>query len=235
MARFLACSLVGCSEARVEDRERGLDCLKEREIDDLVFGRLPGDDEQRCLTHLLWCGQCQERVEEEREFARATRAAAILLDQEKLAAGGASPEAESWRQRLAGWFGGPFSTRWVAVAASACVLVALGIYAPLHRSVDGGAEVILRSERGIATPATLESAAGGRLHLRIDITDVAPFRSYNTALVDSVGRVLETRIVAASGRSVSFPIEHSLAPARYWVRLSTPDGQLLREYALQVR
>ena len=214
--------------------ERRLECLKEREIDDLNFGRLSSDVEQRCLTHLLWCGECQDRVEEEQEFARATRNAAILLEQKKLAARGTAGHADSRTQRLAGWCGALLSTRWAAVAASACVLVALGIYVPLHRAADGGAEVLLRSERGIANPATVESAASGHLRLRIDISDVASFSSYSIALGDSAGRALETRTVAAAGGSVSFPVERSLARARYWIRLSAPDGQLLREYALQV-
>ena len=233
MVRFLACSFVGGSEARVEESERGLSCLKEREIDELIFGRLSSNDRQRCLTHLLWCGACQERVEEEREFARATRDAALLVEREESGARGAA-SALSWRRRLAGWLGAPFSIRWAAVAAAACVLVALGIYVPRHGAADGGSEVLLRSERGSAIPATVESAAAGRLRLRIDISDVASFSRYNIALVDPVGRVLETKKVAASGGSVSFPVEHSLESSRYWIRLSAPDGQLLREYALQV-
>jgi hypothetical protein len=80
----------------------------------------------------------------------------------------------------------------------------------------------------------VESAAGGHLRLRIDISDVTSFSRYGIALVDPAGHVLETRTVAASAGSVSFPVEQSLESARYWVRLSTPDGQLLREYALQV-
>ena len=233
MVRFLACSLVGGSEARVEESERGLSCLKEREIDELIFGRLSSNDRQRCLTHLLWCGACQERVEEDREFARATRDAALLVERKESAARGAA-SALSWRQRLAGWLGTPFSTRWAAVAAAACVLVALGIYVPWHGAADGGSEVLLRSERGSATPATVESAAGGHLRLRIDISDVAPISRYRIALVDRAGRILETKTVAASGGSVSFAGEQSLEISRYWIRLSAPDGQLLREYALQV-
>src|ERR1035441_749304 len=156
VVRFLACSFVGSSEARVEESERGLDCLKEREIDELIFDRLSSNDKQRCLTHLLWCGACQERVEEEREFARATRDAALLVERKESAARGAA-SALSWRQRLAAWFGTPFSTRWAAVAAAACVLVALGIYGTWHSAANGGSEVLLQSERGNATQATVES------------------------------------------------------------------------------
>jgi hypothetical protein len=234
MDRFLACSFFDCSEARVAEWKRGSECLKEREIDDLIFVRLASDDELRCLAHLLCCGPCQERVEAEREFARATRNAAILLQQEELATASVAPKTASWAQRLAGWFGAPFSTPWAAVAASVCVLVALGIYLPLHRAADGGTEVLLQSERGIPTPATVESAASGHLRLRIDISDVSPLSSYHLALVDSLGRVLESKTVAPTGASVSLPVERSLARARYWIRLSAPDGQLLREYALQV-
>jgi len=234
MGRILVCSLVHFLETRREVRERGLECLKDRKIDDLIFGRLPRDDEQRCLAHLLWCGECQERVEEEREFAQATRSAAKALEQERLAArdGGA---AGGWRQRLAEWFGAPFAARWAVVAASACALLALGIYIPWREAGAGGTEVVLHSERGVATPATVEGAAGGYLRLRIDVSDVAPSGNYSAALVDATGQVLEKKTVAAAGGSVSFLVERDLAPARYWIRLSTADGELLREYALLVR
>ena len=234
MGRNLVCSLVHFSETRRDVRGRGLECLKDRQIDDLIFGRLPRDDEQRCLAHLLWCGECQKRVEEEREFAQATRSAAKSLEQERLAArdGGA---AGGWRQRLAEWFGAPFATRWAVVAASACALLVLGITIPWREAGAGGTEVELHSERGVATPATVERAAGGHLRLRIDVSDVAPSSNYSAVLVDAIGHVVEKRTVAAAGGSVSFPVERKLEPARYWIRLSAPDGQLLREYALLVR
>jgi hypothetical protein len=235
MGRVSVCSFISCSEARLEVRERGLECLTDREIEDLVFDRLPHSDEQRCLAHLLWCGPCQERVEEEHEFARATQAAANILEQETFAARNSPAAEERWWQRLAEWLGSPFSTRWTVVAASACVLLALGIYVPLRDAGAGGAEVIVHSERGVATPAIVENSTGGHVRLRIDVSDVAPSSSYNAALVDAVGRVLEKKSLAATGGSVSFLVERDLAPARYWVRLSTPDGQLLREYALLVR
>jgi hypothetical protein len=211
-----------------------LECLDDREIDDLILGRIPGDDAQRCLAHLLWCGQCQARVEEEREFAIAIRAAANILEKETLATRNGAAVA-GWGQRLAEWLGAPFSTRWVVVAASACVMLALGIYAPLRYAGPGAAEVLLHSERGVATPATVEASVSGHLRLLIDVTDVVPSASYSAILVDADGRELEKQTVAPSGGIVSLPVGRSLAPARYWIRLSTPDGPLLREYALLVR
>ncbi len=234
MGRNLVCSLVHFSETRREVRERGLECLKERQIDDLIFGRLPRDDAQRCLAHLLCCGQCQNRVEEEREFAQATRSAAKSLEQNRLVAHNEGA-AGGWWQRLAEWFGSPFAIRWAVVAASACALLVLGIYIPWREAGAGGTEVVLHSERGVATPATVEGAAGGHLRLRIDVSDVAPASNYSATLVDARGDVLEKKTLAAAGGSVSFVVERDLAPARYWIRLSTPDGQLLREYALLVR
>ena len=104
MVRFLACSFFDRSEARVTERQRGSECLKEREIDDLIFGRLRGEDQERCLAHLLWCGECQERVEEEREFAQVTRDAAKLLDQQESAARGvARGRAEGLGRWISAW------------------------------------------------------------------------------------------------------------------------------------
>jgi len=235
MTRFLAFALDTRSEARVEDQKPNQECLTEREIDDLIFGRLPSGVRPRCLAHLIWCGNCQERVEEEREFAQATRKAAMLLERETPVACGAGFEAGWWVQRLAAWVGGSPSSRWTALAASACMLLALGVFWTGHRSVDSRRDVWLRSERGIVAPAPAESPASGHLRLRIDTTDVAPFGSYTVAVVDAAGRELETKAVAVSGGSLSFGVEHALAPGRYWIRLSAPDGRLLREYALQVR
>jgi len=190
---------------------------------------------QRCLAHLLWCGECQERVEEERAFAQATRNAALLLESEQATERDEVPATGcGWGRRISVRLGGPLATRWMTVTASACVLLALGVLVPLRLNTKSGDEVWLRSERGIAATATVESNAGGHLRIRIDTAEVAAFSSYTVAVVDSVGRELETKSVAASAASVGFEVERALAPGRYWVRLSAPNGPLLREYALQV-
>jgi hypothetical protein len=238
MVRFLEWPFIYFSEATVEDRVTGTSCLKESEIEDLVRGKLSGETERRCLAHLLWCRSCQHKVDEETEFAQATRRAAVVLEQK--AAG--QRQGAGWLQRiidrLRDWFRESFRTptrtRWVAVALSVSVLAAVVILLPMRRDPEGES-ILLRSERGSAVPATVESAASANLRLRIDVSDVAPLPAYSVTVVDAMGQTIETSAVSASGGSAEVTLHRKLPPGGYWIRLSTPDGRLLREYALRAR
>ncbi len=241
MVRFLEWPFIYFSEATVEDRLSGTSCLKESEIEDLARGKLSGEAERRCLAHLLWCQSCQQRVDEETEFARATRSAAALLEQKKMAAAG-QRESAGWIQRIfdrardsfRNSFNMPVRARWAAVALSVSVLTVVAVLLPLRRGPAGGL-VLLRSERGNALPATVDSAAEASLRLRIDVSDVAPYPVYSVTVVDAVGQTIETSAVSAAAGNVNITLRRHLSPGGYWVRLSAPDGRLLREYALRVR
>jgi hypothetical protein len=238
MVGFLEWPFIYFSEAIVEDRVTGTSCLTEPEIEDLVRGKLSGETERRCLAHLLWCRSCQHKVDEETEFARATRRAAVVL--EKKAAGQRQGAGRFQRiiERVRDWFRESFRTptrtRWVAAALSVCVLATAAILLPMRRGPEGES-VLLRSERGSAVPATVESAASANLRLRIDVSDVAPSAAYSVTVVDAMGQTIETSAVSATGGSANVTLHRKLAPGGYWIRLSTPDGRLLREYALRVR
>jgi hypothetical protein len=242
MVRFLEWPFIYFSEATVEDRVTGTSCLKESEIEDLARGKLSGEVERRCLAHLLWCQSCQQKVDEETEFARATRSAAVVL--ERKAAG--QWQGTGWfqrifdqvRDRVRDWFcdsfRAPVRTRWMAVALSVCVLTAVAVLLPLRRNPEGEL-VVLRSERGSAVPATVEGSAGANLRLRIDVSDVAPSPAYSVTVVDALGQTIETSAVSATGGTANVTLHRQLPPGGYWVRLCAPDGRLLREYALRVR
>lgn len=238
MVRFLEWPLIYFSEASVEDRVTGTTCLKESEIEDLARGKLSGEIERRCLAHLLWCQSCQQKVDEETEFARATRSAAVVLEQK--AAG--QRQRTGWIQRafdqlrdlFRDSFRAPVRTRWAAVALSVCVLIIVAVLAPMRRSPEGEL-VLLRSERGSAVPATVEGSEGANLRLRIDVSDVAPSAAYSVTVVDAMGQTIETGAASASGGSANVTLHRQLPPGGYWIRLSAPDGRLLREYALRVR
>ena len=222
----------------MEDQFSGVSCLQEREIEDLVRGSLDLDAEQRCQAHLMWCQACQYRVQEEAEFAQATRGAAILLQQDEaeVAKMERPPGGQISRavDTLLGFFSTHFPMRWVVVAASAGVLVAMAGLLPLRRDIEGQ-DVVLRSERGSAVPVEVDSAASASVRLRIDVSDVAPAPTFNVTIVDAAGHTMETRTASATAGNLKLALHDRLTPGRYWVRLSALDGRLLREYALRVR
>jgi anti-sigma factor RsiW len=238
MVRFLEWPFIYFSEAIVEDRVSGGSCLEEREIENLVRGKLNAEAKRRCQAHLLWCASCQNKVEEEAEFARAIRSAAEELKQEEAEAGKRGKSRAGTLRRTMGllreWFGQPFYKRWAVVAVSAGVLIAIVGLFPLRRGTEGE-DVVLRSERGSVIPASVESAASAHARLRIDVSDVAPYPAYQVAVVDADGRTVEARTESATAGKVVAALHAKLMPGRYWIRLSAPDGRLLREYALRVR
>jgi hypothetical protein len=238
MVRFMEWPFSYFSEATVEDRDTGVSCLQEREIESFVRGKSSADAERRCHAHLLWCQICQNKVEEEAEFARATRSAAILLTQKEAEAAKQSTSGPGWTKRvmksLREWFGPRITMRWAAVAVTAGVLISIAGLLPLQRGVESE-DVVLRSERGSAVPVAVESGASANARLRIDVADVVPYPAYKVALVDAGGRTVQSMTTAATSGSVIVALSGKLTPARYWVRLSAPDGRLLREYALRVR
>ena len=240
MLRFLEWPYIYFSEATVEDRVPGTSCLIETEIEDLARGKLSHEFEQRCLAHLLWCESCQVKVNEEVEFTQAFRAAAALIEEQQRSAAPQvrqSPWIRTNYDRFHDWMRdlstARFPTRWTAVALSACALTALAILVPLRRPSDD--VVVLRSERGSAVAAIAESDAGANLRLSIDVSDVAPYPAYKVTVVDSIGRTIESSDVSPSVGNASVTLHRRLAPGGYWIRLSAPDGHLLREYALRVR
>jgi hypothetical protein len=237
MVRFLEWPFIYFSEAIVEDRVPGGSCLHEREIENLVRGKLSAEAERHCQAHLLWCQSCQNKVEEEAEFVRATRSAAVLLKEREAEAAKRNEAQAGALQRVMGslqnWFSPHFTARWAAVAVSVGVLITMAGLLPLRRGLETE-EVVLRSERGSALPVTVQSAAAN-VRLRIDVSDVEPYPAFKMALVDAGGRTVETRTTSAKAGSVSVALHAKLTPGRYWLRLSAPDGRLLREYALSAR
>ena len=238
MVRFLEWPFIYFSEAIVEDRVSGGSCLEEREIENFVLGKLSAEAQRRCQAHLLWCASCQNKVEEEAEFARAIRSAAAELAEKEAEAAQQGKSRAGTLQRTLGLlrerFRPRFQRRWAAVAVSAVVLVAVPGLLPLRRGTQGE-EVVLRSERGSVVSATVESGASANARLRIDVSDVAAYPAYQVAVVDAEGRIVEAKTGSATAGNVILALHAKLTPGRYWIRLCAPDGRLLREYALRVR
>ncbi len=120
-----------------------------------------------------------------------------------------------------------FRPSWVLALASvglAFILVRAGdfLHAPTPQSVT------LFAMRGDLPGA--RAIAGERLALSPDITGLRSFPSYRVEVVDAVGRP-----VARAEWKQSPVITPRLAAGMYFVRIFSPEGELLREYGLAVK
>jgi hypothetical protein len=210
--------------------------LKEREIEDFVRKKLSVEVEERCLAHLLWCGDCQDKVVEEAEFAAATRQALARLERD-VPGYETARSGFGWGRQLAQlWQALPVPRRWGWAAVPVCLTLGAALLVPPQNYSTGTySEAVLRSERGSVTTATVDGAAGAHLRLRIDLSDVPVLAGYRVTIVDATGRTVESRAVRAEAGAITLEAQRQLTPERYWVRLSAQDGHLLREYALRVR
>jgi hypothetical protein len=166
-------------------------------------------EETACLEeHLLVCEQCRAKVDETDRFAHGMKSATAELEQE-----GARP-----RRSLI-----------PILAAAACLLLA-ATFALRWQSDHGSAVAVdLAVTRGDSSTAAPQ---GRTLQLRPDLTGLPPLGSYFLEMVDHTGRRMWRGVLASSQAAVTVPGQPAGA---YFVRIYTPTGELLREYALGVR
>jgi type II secretory pathway component PulM len=100
------------------------------------------------------------------------------------------------------------------------------------RHAGESAEVLLRSERGSAAPVM---TTGRHVRLRIDVTDVEPAAAFTVTVAGATGETVARTTARADAGAVKVSFDRALPPGSYWVRLATPEGRLLREYALRVQ
>lgn len=205
-------------------------CLSAEEVEDYLFNRLSGVTREAVEEHLLVCESCRSRVEEEERFIEAARSAAgkfetesLLRQMEGQAAIGASQSRS------------PRPLHWMAMAATAAVLLIGGslTYRMLHP--EPALEVSLRAERS-GSERTQEPVAGEKLLLSADLRGLPPLSQYRWSIVDSQGVPVAGGTIEARGESGRIELARGLPAGTYWVRLHEPEsGVLLREFGLVVR
>ena len=78
------------------------------------------------------------------------------------------------------------------------------------------------------------AAVGRPLDLTIDVSDLSAMRGYRVQVVDAAGGEEWSGQVMASGAKLLVHIPRSLSRGMHWVRLSSVEGSLLREFGLRV-
>ena len=158
--------------------------------------------------HLLVCEQCRAKVDETDRFAHGMKNAAAELEQH-----GARP-------------------RWNLIpilAAAACLLVAATIALRWQGDYAPAVAVNLAVTRGDSSTTV---PRGRTLRLRPDLTGLPQLDSYLLEMVDHMGQRMWRGALTSSQAAVTVPGQ---AAGTYFVRVYTPSGELLREYALGVR
>jgi hypothetical protein len=177
------------------------------------MGDVPEEECARVEEHLLICEACRERVTASDIYVLSMRDAARQLRSEPLV------------ERQTGWWRPRLVPALLAAGLLAFVVWQAG------RDVDRQPRVFavsLAALRGSNPPGPAPS--GTPLDLRLDLNALPPFDSYGVEVVDRVGNRVWQGATAASGTACRIA---GLPAGAYFVRVSSPSGELLREYALE--
>jgi len=106
----------------------------------------------------------------------------------------------------------------------------------LSRASDPPAVILLGTTRGTENPTPGAAPPRTPLTLLLDVTDLQQSLAYTLEIVDAGGRPAFQSVAGPSQNDkLQAPVARGLPPGAYFVRLSNPAGELLREYALTVR
>src|SRR5207247_10106136 len=93
--------------------------------------------------------------------------------------------------------------------------------------------VFLHASRGIEGLAVAQAPAGKPLALTIDLTELPALPSYRLEIVSATGKPV-WQVAAGAHEGKISQLTHGLKPGKYYVRLYTANGQLLREFGLRI-
>jgi hypothetical protein len=166
--------------------------------------------------HLLACEGCQDRLREADDYLLAMRSAA---EQSRLD----EKTAQGREARFPAWF--------PVLAAVACGILLL-VVATLRFVRPPGPVVAVSLSALRSNGAGSKAPAGRDLMLHPDLTGLAEGSSYRLEIVDQAGRVVRQGTLAGVSGGIKVA---GLSAGQYFVRVSLPAGELLREYGLDIR
>jgi len=183
-----------------------------------AMGRLPEPEMIEFEEHLLVCDRCQDRLALEDSIRQRVRDGAVALEPAR--------DVVWWRSPKLGWAS--------ALAAAGLLFVAGYQWRSVPRPTAAPAVVLLQATRG-AEEMTPAAPAGRPLTVVLDVTGLPQFREYKLEVVLAAGRPVFQTSAAPQGTRLQATLSGGLAADAYFVRVSTPTGELLREFALLVR
>ncbi|MFB3825643.1 MAG: hypothetical protein ACE15B_02695 [Bryobacteraceae bacterium] len=142
----------------------------------------------------------------------------------------ASAKAEAEKHKLIR----PFLPKlaWAGAALAGVAVLLMGSQW-LHVRRMAPAEVVLASMRG--PDSVFASAPANRpLMLVMASEGLQEYPRYEVEVVDGAGRQVSRGAASSSAGRITASVK-ALAPGRYYARLYSPPGELLREYGLETR
>jgi len=225
--------------------------LPEEALEKYSFGRLPSHELASFETHLLHCEHCQERLEQEDNFAEAMGVLDGLNESPSHAqalATGTSPATLSASERfkvsgerfalpIANWL----SPGWGAALVGVLVMGICAWRMPIGWGFtdDKPQAITLTTLRGGSADSVAEAKVGHPLDLSMNIADLAtsPAESepYRIEVVDAAGdpRWTGEALPKLPGQ-IETHVGQSFKAGTYWVRLYAPSGKLIREFGLHI-
>ncbi len=200
--------------------------LRDEDFERYSMGDLRPDESERWEDHLLVCGACRARVEESDFYVAAMRKAATRLRTEARP----SEQRSAWEAARQWWTALP---AWAPVAAGLAVLAlsALLFFSGRPRPVTLATYTVhLTAMRG--SDIGNAAPANAPLILEPDLTGIPAAPIYALEVVDSGGKQMAHASLSPTGGSVPIP---PLAAGLYFVRVSSEDKKLYREYGLEVK
>ncbi len=184
--------------------------LDEDQAERYSMGVVSEQEEVRFEEHLLVCEHCRQQVADADEYAGAMRRAGAEVEEK------AAPEPKRpWRVSRPAW------------ALAAALVLAASLFLFFGRSNAVPVAVQLAAVRGGHVGAV--APAGAPLILVADINGLPQAGGYRLELVDAVGRTLWEGPFRVGG--VQAPRQNA---GLYFVRLKNANGEVLREYGLEV-
>ena len=200
--------------------------LGDEEIEIYSGGKTTQAQEEAWEEHLLLCEACRERLESTEVFNKAMKSATAEWKRSPKEIQGAG-----WT--LSRLF--PAFPAVAALAAAALILAAWFGWGKFGRAGHPGdstpAVVTLHAVRGSLAAAS--APAGRPIALHLDVTALPSEPKFRLEIVGVTGDPVWAGDGTVNGQdaAASVPAEK---PGSYFVRLYSPTGDLLREYALEV-
>ena len=199
--------------------------LEDTDIEQYSMGILPEERLAPFEEHFLACDACQDRLLEMEAYVNAVRSVSPKLRE---------ASQSGWRS----WFHWPRPV-WVSAVALGVAASFSVIALTQARNWKQGppaqlTAVLLHSARGIEGLEAARAPAEKPVSLAIDLTELPAFPSYRLETVNSMGKPMSKSIAVPQQGKITQPVAKGLAAGRYYVRLYSPGGELLREFGLQV-
>ena len=187
--------------------------LDEEELESYALGTIPEDSASQLEEHLLICEACRRQLSETDTYLLSMRHAGARLQAKQ------RPERRPW-----------ILPRFAPILAAALAVLVLGIGLWTLRS-SGAPPVAVALLTTRSNAAAAHAPAARPLLLQPSLEGLAGHPSYRLEMVDRTGRRVWQGVLGAGQTGATAP---AASTGLYFVRLSTPSGDLLREYALQI-